>query len=81
MEFTQEIQISSEVWYRRSTCESSYPSEFVIDLTIQYPDVITSMSRYTGKTQLEALEDMRNNIVEQLNEVIDNVKQFQTETH
>jgi hypothetical protein len=58
------------MWYRHSTCEESYPSGWVLDFTIKYDGESYSITRFTGKTELEVLQDMRDNIQETLNEVI-----------
>jgi hypothetical protein len=64
------LDFHTDIWYRRSTCEESYPSGWVLDFTIKYGDVIHSTTRFTGKSELDVLEDMRNNIQEVINEVI-----------
>lgn len=57
--------LNTEVWYRTST------QEWVIDLTISYDDVITSIVRFTGNTQLDALREMNAGINEVLQELIE----------
>jgi len=64
----QLLNLNTEVWYRQST------QEWVIDLTVSYQDVINSIVRFAGNTQLDALREMNMGINEVLQEVIDNVE-------
>jgi hypothetical protein len=68
------LDFHTDIWYRHSTCEESYPSGWVLDFTIKYEDVIHSTTRFTGKTELDVLEDMRDNIQEEINQVINAVE-------
>jgi hypothetical protein len=68
------LDFHTDIWYRRSTCEQSYSSGWVLDFTIKYRDVIHSTTRFTGKTELDVLADMRDNIQEEINQVINAVE-------
>jgi hypothetical protein len=67
MASSSDIKLSvkaSDPWFRPST------EEWAIDVEISYDGTISSVSRFTGKTQLDVLRDMREHMMEALDEVI-----------
>jgi hypothetical protein len=49
------MNIETSTWFREST------QEWVIEMVVRIPDQLFSTTRYTGKTQLEALKYFQEN--------------------